>query len=74
MKQFKDMSKNEITALLNETALSVLGRIPPGTLFALLLFDDSHHARYVSNANRDDIIASMREFAEALENMEDTPT
>lgn len=74
MKPFKQMSHEEIYNLLNETARAVQDRMPPGTLFAVLLFDDTHHARYVSNALRRDIIEAMREYANALEIMEDFPT
>jgi hypothetical protein len=74
MKSFDRMTLDEIRVLLDGTAREIVRRIPDGALFALLIFDSSHRGRYVSNANRGDIIEAMREYANALESMEDTPT
>jgi hypothetical protein len=74
MKQFNQMTIPEIKAVLTGLGLAVKSRLPPGTLYAVLIFDQSDIARYVSNANRSDIIKAMREHADALEKMEDTPT
>jgi hypothetical protein len=74
MNQFDRMTLDEIRVLLDGTAREIARRIPDGALFALLIFDGSDEARYVSNAKRSDIVKAMREHANALERMEDTPT
>jgi hypothetical protein len=74
MKQFNQMTMNEIRVLLDSTAREIVRRIPDGALFALLIFDRTDTARYISNANRSDIIKAIREHADALEKMEDTQT
>jgi hypothetical protein len=74
MKQFREMSMGEIRVLLDRTAREIARRLPDGALFALLIFDATNRGRYVSNANRKDIIKAMRESADALEMMEDQLT
>lgn len=47
---------------------------PPGTGFAVLLFRfDGHEATYGSNAQRQDMIAALRECADRLEARMDKP-
>jgi hypothetical protein len=74
MKSFDRMTLDEIRVLLDGTAREIVRRIPDGARFVLLIYDSSDEARYVSNANRSDIIKAMKEYADALERMEDTPT
>lgn len=75
MKPFKKMTIPEIKTVLTNLAREVRRRTPAGTLFVVLLFDnDTQIGRFTSNANRRDVIAAMREYADVLEKMEESPT
>jgi hypothetical protein len=72
-KALSGMSEAELKILFRGIGDSVAQQLPAGSLFVLLAFDDTLTGQYISNANRKDIIRAMKEFAEALENMKDTP-
>lgn len=71
MKQIRDMDEptlKEYFTLLADATESVL---PPGTLFALLVFDESCIGQYVSNAKRPEMIRVLRETADRIEANQD---
>lgn len=67
----RDMTEPELRTLFDRIALGVRSQLPPGTLFTLIAFDASGIGQYASNARRGDMIKAVREFTEALEQMED---
>ena len=73
MKLIRDMTEPELAELFTHLARTVEAELPPGPskkgkcLFALLVFDESTIGQYVSNANRSDIIKTLRETADRLE-------
>lgn len=77
MKPFEDMTEPELREACSRIARATEAELPPGpssrgkALFVLVIFDDPKVAQYVSNANRQDIIKSMRETADRLERRED---
>jgi hypothetical protein len=77
MKSFEDMTEPELREACTRIARAAEAQLPPGpgprgkALFVLLIFDDPKVAQYVSNAQRSDIIKSMRECADRLERKED---
>lgn len=71
MKAIRDMDEVELKDYFTAMAKHTEAALPPGTLFALLVFDDPMIAQYVSNARRRDIISAMRECANRLEANED---
>ena len=71
MRPFSDWTEGELKHLFSELARGIEQCLPPGTLFALLTFDPDRIGQYVSNAVREDILRSLREFADRLERNQD---
>jgi hypothetical protein len=73
MTPLRDMTEPELRIQMADIANAIKARLPVGELFALIVFSDDQIGQYASNANRSDIIKSMREFADVLEAREDVP-
>lgn len=79
MKALSDLTEPELKEYFNGLAKAVESILPAGpskngrALFALLVFDKSCIGQYVSNAVREDIIKTLRETADRLENRQDIP-
>jgi hypothetical protein len=71
VKSLRDMTEPELRELCNGVANGVKARLPPRTLFTVLMFEDDGIAQYVSNANRAEMIKTLRETADRLESRED---
>jgi len=76
MKRLEDMTEPELRDLMNTmgraiecVAVDEFGVEKP--LFALLLFNDPKVAQWMSNCQRGDVIAAMRETADRLERNQD---
>lgn len=67
MAELKDMTEPELFKLMKAIGDAVKAKLPPKTLFVVLAFDGDGLGQYISNANRTDIIAAMRETATRLE-------
>ena len=65
----------EVERSAQEIAQRIGERIPPGFGFALLLFSfgPGGFLTHVSNANRSDLVATLRETADVLEAGRDAP-
>lgn len=78
-KTLKEMTEPELREYFGNLATMLTFYLPPGpskhntALFALLVFDESLIAQYVSNADRQDIIKALRACADRLERNEDIP-
>jgi hypothetical protein len=70
-RDLKNLTELELAALFNAVADAVKQLLPPGTLFAVIAFDDPGVGQYVSNAQRGDMIRALRETADRLERRED---
>jgi hypothetical protein len=74
-----DMTEPELRSYFNRLARNIEDQLPPGPsargkcMFVLLVTDtlDKGLSQYVSNAQRDTIVALLRETADRLENRED---
>lgn len=73
MKAFKDMTEPEIKKIMSGIADSIKSSLPKRELFCLIVFSADQIGQYISNANRQDIIKALREFADVLESREDVP-
>ncbi len=67
MKDFCDMTEPEMI----DAANAIKSKLPAGTLFVLVTFEPDMIGQYISNAERNGIIKSMREFADRLQARED---
>jgi hypothetical protein len=65
-----EMTEPELAATMRRAADAVKAALPPGTLFALLAFDDPGVAQYIANCERRDVIRAMRECADRMEGRE----
>lgn len=79
VKKLRDMTEPELKELMGNLARLLERNLPPGpsargkALFTLLVFEEELIGHYVSNANRQDIIKTLRETADRLEKREDIP-
>lgn len=73
MSELDDMTEPELFALMNRVGAAADIELPDGVVFIILAGEPNSRgiAQYVSNANRDDCIAWMRETATRLERRED---
>jgi len=77
MKRLDEMTEPELAELMTTLARRVgdgcalLGVERPW--FLLVLFNDPKVGQYISNCERRDMIAAMRELADRLERREDVP-
>lgn len=67
------MDEPELKRYFNSLARATKALLPPGTLFTLLVFDETMICQYVSNAERGPMIRVLRETADRLEAREDVP-
>ncbi len=69
---------NVVRTRLQVIANAIDASLPDGALFTLLVWTgdsiEGQGAHYVSNADRDDVIASMRETADRLEGRPGAPS
>lgn len=67
-KKLDDMTEPELKRLLNTLANAMYADLPNGTAFVLLLAPfGGPVAQYMTNAQRSDCVAWMREAADCLE-------
>jgi hypothetical protein len=70
---FRDMTEPELRDMGTRIGRAVRAEMPWGGLFVTLYFDDSLIGKYVSNANRKDMIKVLLETADRLLSNEDVP-
>jgi hypothetical protein len=65
----RDITNDDIRRVSTEIGRNIAKAIPPGVMFALLVFDGGDHGfmNYVSNADRVDMIAGLKELIANLE-------
>ena len=63
------MDNRKVIGMLQSLAKRIESKIPHDALFVLMVTPkgEKGRAHYVSNASRDDVVESLREFADALE-------
>lgn len=66
-KRLEYLTPEETKRLLDAIAREIESALPPEALFALLVFDNSGVARYVSNGDREGMVEALRESVESLE-------
>lgn len=71
MKCLINMTETQLSDMLRDIAASIERRLPPKTLFCLLVFDEPQVAQYIANCRRGDMIEAFRETANRLEAKED---
>lgn len=70
-----DLTLPELRLLTNRVGMSVKRVLPPESGFVCLFWDFTKQGvgQYVSNARREDMVKFLRETADRLERMEDSP-
>ena len=67
----KDLTEPELRRYMEALAKCIGAVLPPGTLFALVVFGRPGVTEYVGNGLRADVIRAMRQCADRLERGED---
>lgn len=73
MKALDHMTEPELAALMRSCADGIKSKLPTGTLFVLVVFDEPGTAQYISNGRREDVIDGMIETAVRLAAKQDVP-
>lgn len=71
-KPLLDRTEPELKALMVRCVDAVKARLPAGTMFCLLVFDQPRVTQYIANVERAGAIAAMREAADRMESSQTT--
>jgi len=65
-RRLSDLNAQGVEHYMNLVGQATRSVMPDGALFVVLVFGDGQ-AHYVSNANRDEMVAALREIADQVE-------